>query len=297
MKIITNQDILDLGIDYSQYYQWAVDMIKLKKNAILPPKISMKWNEYNFFNVMPCILPFENAMGVKMVSRYPNRKSKIDGEIILYDLETGCRKAILDAALITNIRTGAVAAHSIMLFAKKNFSSIGIIGLGNVSTYTLKILASVCDKNVNINLYTYKDQVEKFKKEFSHVEKFKFFECSSYDEIVINSDVIVSGVTYASKNFVKNDNIFPEGCLLVPIHTLGFQNCDLFFDKIFGDDYGHIEKFKYFDKFRYFSEVSDVVNGCSIGRCDDKERIIVYNIGLAIHDIYFANKIYDLMTK
>ena len=35
---------------------------------------------------------------------------------------------------------------------------------------------------------------------------------------------------------------------MVPVHTRGFSNCDLFFDKVFADDYGHVKHFKYFDK-------------------------------------------------
>lgn len=38
-------------------------------------------------------------------------------------------------------------------------------------------------------------------------------------------------------------NVMPSiisdtGVLIVPIHTPGFTNCDLFFDKVFADEYG-----------------------------------------------------------
>ncbi len=31
---------------------------------------------------------------------------------------------------------------------------------------------------------------------------------------------------------------------------MGFQNCDLFFDKFIIDDYEHVKGFKYFNKFK-----------------------------------------------
>ena len=85
--------------------------------------------------------------------------------------------------------------------------------------------------------------------------------------------------------------------MVIPVHTLGFTNCDLFFDKVFADDYGHVKHFKYFDKFKSFAEVSDVVNGIKPGRENDEERILVYNIGIALHDIYYAGQIYGKMEN
>ena len=61
---------------------------------------------------------------------------------------------------------------------------------------------------------------------------------------------------------------------------------------MFADDYGHVCHFKNFDKFKTFSEVSDVVNKKVNGRNNDNERILAYNIGVSIHDINFASKIY-----
>ena len=82
-----------------------------------------------------------------------------------------------------------------------------------------------------------------------------------------------------------------------PIHTLGFTNCDLFFDKVFADDTGHVHHFKNFDKFKNFAEVCDVVNGEKQGRENDSERILTYNIGISIHDINFAANIYSMILS
>ena len=87
---------------------------------------------------------------------------------------------------------------------------------------------------------------------------------------------------------------FDEGVLVVPIHTRGFQNCDLFFDKIFADDTAHVMNFKNFEKFKAFDEFANVLLNKVQGRENDKERILAYNIGLALHDVYFASKILDL---
>ncbi len=82
----------------------------------------------------------------------------------------------------------------------------------------------------------------------------------------------------------------------MPIHTRGFTNCDLVFDKVYADDTAHVHGFKNFGKFRFFAEVADVVNGKAPGRESETERILAYNIGLSIHDIYLAEKIYTAVT-
>ena len=80
-----------------------------------------------------------------------------------------------------------------------------------------------------------------------------------------------------------------------PVHTRGFQNCDTVFDKVFADDTGHVCGFKYFNEFRKFAELSDVLTGKVEGRTNDEERILSYNIGLGLHDLIYADKIFDML--
>lgn len=300
MKILSHKDIMDLNIDPIKCYQWVEDMLSGKDKVILPAKTSIKPSDEVFYNVMPSILPEYNAAGVKIVTRYPERIPSLDSQIMMYDFESGKITAILDGNYITTMRTGAVAAHSIKLFAKENFEDIGFIGLGNQARATIKVLVSLLyNKKITLKLLKYKDQHKKFEeyvKILPGSDNIEIKLCDSYKETVKGSDVIVSSVTYFA-NDICEDDCFDEGCLVVPIHTRGFMNCDLFFDKVFADDTDHVKGFKYFDKFKKFSEVSDVIMRRSEGRVNDKERILVYNIGLSIHDVYFAEQIYRIANQ
>lgn len=44
------------------------------------------------------------------------------------------------------------------------------------------------------------------------------------------------------------------------------------------------------------TNVTDVLNGAAPGRTDNVQRILVYNYGIAIHDLVFAANIYDRAT-
>lgn len=298
MKIITHKDIENLKIPPETCYRWAEYMIANKSEALLPAKISMKPADGVFCNVMPSIVKMPDGAkfgGVKIVSRYPKREPSLDSKLILFDADSGEWKAILDANLITAMRTGAVAVHSLKLFAKKNFSSVGVMGLGNTARAAMSVFSAVNEGEVSVNLLKYKGQEALFAERFSSCGNLRFGFCETPGQLIGSSDVVISAVTYLSGDLCA-DEAFGKGILLIPVHTRGFTNCDLFFDKVFADDIDHVCHFKNFGKFRSFAEVSDVVNGKCAGRENDGERILVYNIGVAMHDVFFAANIYQMLA-
>ena len=300
MKLITFDDIQKLNINPHLCFEWVDEMIVNKKSVDLPPKISMHPREGVFCNVMPCVIPnavFGKVGGVKIVTRYPDRKPSLDSKLLLLNIETGEFLSLMDANWITAMRTGAVAAHSILLLAKKKFSTVAMLGLGNVARATLLVLCAVlAERELTIKLLRYKGQEKKFAERFAAYPNLKFIYVENSEDLIKGSEVVISCVTYFEDDFCL-DTYFDEGVLVVPVHTRGFTNCDLFFDKVYADDYGHVHHFKNFDKFRYFAEISDVVNKKAFGRENDKERILAYNIGVSMHDINFAAHIYEIMLK
>lgn len=301
MKLITHKDITNMGISPKECFEWVSDIIAHKNDTVLPHKISMKHQALDgvFCNVMPSFVEVDGKLygGVKIVTRYPNRKPSLDSMLLLFDGVTGENLALMDANWITAMRTGAVAAHSVDLFAKKDASVYGMMGLGNVARATMAVLADIySDKKLDVKLLKHNNSEVEFINRFADCKNITFTCVDTAQEMVDNSDVVISAATYLPNN-VCEDEYFKEGVLVVPVHTLGFTNCDLFFDKVFADDTSHVEGFRYFDKFKSFSEVSDVVNGINKGRENDNERILAYNIGISIHDISFAARIFNKIDR
>ena len=299
MKTIGFDDIRSLDISPVDCYRWASNMIAHKQETLLPAKTHMNMPGNVFCNVMPCLVPGLgncNWGGVKIVTRYPERKPSLDSKIILFDTNSGEFLAILDGNWITAMRTGAVAAHSVFHFAKNNWNTIGMIGLGNVARTSMLVIAAMTDRSINVKLLRYKKQAEDFEERFKDFKNLHFTIVDSIEECIKGSDIIISCATYFENN-IAPDEWFDEGILVVPVHTRGFTNCDLFFDKVFADDTGHVDHFQNFDKFRHYAEVSDVINGRSVGRENDDERILAYNIGISIHDINYAAHIYKMIKQ
>lgn len=297
MKIIDFKMIQDLKINPLQCVEWVRDAFCVKYESILPPKISIKLENDVFFNTMPAYIPSLNRFGVKVVSRYPHREPSLKSDFMLYSTQTGNAFALMDASWITAMRTGAVAALAIQTFKCAGANVFSFIGLGNTARATLLcLLALMKNKPIQVRLLAYKKQELDFIARFKDFSNVQFTVMDSKEEWASGADVIVSCVTAANELMVP-DSCFKKGVLVVPVHTRGFQNCDLFFDKVFADDTAHVKGFKYFAKFKSFDEISNVLLNKSVGRENDSERILAYNIGIALHDVYFASKIYDMIES
>lgn len=305
MKIVDFEEVKSIAekMSPSEWYDWVDDALRKKDKFQMPPKIHITQDNGSYFNIMPAIYPEDNLAVVKTVGRHPLNPSEkrlvMMSDMMLYESDTGMLKGLIDGEYITTLRTGVVAAHSALLFVKKDFQVIGLLGLGNImtvcfKTFISKLRESGDNRKLVVKLYRHHDQEKKFAKRFSSLKNVEFEFCDTYESVMQDSDLIMSAVTKATKNFA-DDKYYKKGVTIVPICTMGFQNCDLFFDKVFTDEIDQIRGFKYFNKFKSVTtNVSDVLNGKKEGRTSNDERILVYDYGLAIHDLYFGRKFFDL---
>lgn len=299
MKIISQEQIKGLNISPATCVEWIKESFSLKETAQLPAKISLHPQGNDFFNTMPCLLPEPyHYYGVKVVHRIKGATPALGSDILLYNSQTGELLAMLDADWITTMRTGAVATLAIQTFRKNDAKTYAFIGLGNTGRASmLCLLESEPDVMHHVLLMRYKNQAELFIERFKNYSNVSFTICEDIHELISHSDVIVSCITEAQGLICEDNNLYKEGCLVVPVHTRGFQNCDLFFDKVYADDTAHVCGFKYFNQFKQFGEIQDVISGKNIGRESDNERILSYNIGLGLHDIVYASKIYETLEN
>ena len=290
MNIITEEQILNLGITPLQCVEWVEHSFKSKPEADMPAKISVHPFEDSFFTAMPCYHPSLGRVGVKVISRIPGSVPSLKSKMMLFDAKSAELLALIDTNWITAMRTGAVAA-----LAAKTFSvdfenaSFGVVGLGVIGRAVLRCLMAIGNPSQHFWLLAYKDHVERIKAEFPG---FKFNSTSDKRELVKNTNVLLSCVTVMHEQFLPAKE-YPAGYLCVPVHVRGFQDCDTTFDRIFGDDTAHLRGFKNFPNFREFAEFSDVLLGRKEGRRSSQERILSYNYGLGLHDLWFASRIYD----
>jgi len=86
------------------------------------------------FAVMPSALSNPSCVGAKIITVLPkNHGTRYDahqGAVLLFDTENGSLLAVMDATSITTIRTAAVSGVATDALAKKNATSLAILGAG-----------------------------------------------------------------------------------------------------------------------------------------------------------------------
>ena len=302
MKIISQQLIRSLGITPKECVEWIYESFAQKKDAQLPAKISVHPADYDFFTSMPCLLgqkedSTHRYFGVKEVHRIEGAVPSLGSDMMLYDANNGELLALVDCDWITTMRTGAVAAVSAKALRKEGAEIYGMVGLGNTGRATmLCILEAEPEKLFKVKLLRYKDQAELFIERFKEYQNVEFEIVDDINEMARTVDVFISCITSANGLLVEDEKTFQPGVTVIPVHMRGLQNCDTTFDRVFGDDTDHVKGFKYFPQYKDYNEIGEVLAGRDPGRKSQQQRIIDYNYGLALHDVVYASKIYELVA-
>jgi len=299
MLTISSGQIEALNIDPTLSVEWVREAFLMKDRCQLPAKTSLHPRGNDFINTMPCLLPDEyHTYGCKIVSRIKGNHPALKSELVIFDTLTGAMTALVNADWITARRTGAVAALAINTLRNTKATVYAFVGLGTMAYATLDcLLATNPGTPMTIRLKRYKDQAERMAAHYEAAAPGVTFEIAdTMEQLVDGADVVVSCITDADGLLVEDVSLFKPGVLVVPVHTRGFQNCDTVFDRVFADDTGHVCGFRYFSQFRYFAELADVLSGRNPGRTSESERILSYNIGLGLHDVFHAHKLLNILS-
>lgn len=296
MKFLDFNQIKNLNLSAEELFQWTCETWAKQDSFILPPKTHTWMGERGRFMTMPCVMPNEDIAGVKFISRNvddANADPKRNSNIMLQRLSRHGLYAVIDGTWITTMRTGACAYYHATKFAKSTPKTLAVYGLGLTARSFMFFWYNLYKKPITIKLMPYKDQHELFMQKYPENEYIKYQLVDSIEDL-FDADIIVSCVSFAHSVICENTNVFKKGCNVVPVHTAGFQNCDLVFDKVFVDDIGHVQGYKYFNEFKdKMTRITEVETAVKTGRDNDEQRIVVYNGGLAIFDMYWAMKVIE----
>ena len=100
-----------------------------------------------YFGLMPAFVPNPGSLGAKLVTVFgDNPKKNLPSHlatILLLDPETGSLQALMDGRFITEARTAAVSAVSARFLARRDASTMAIIGTGVQARSHLEAFAAV----------------------------------------------------------------------------------------------------------------------------------------------------------
>ena len=100
----------------------------------LPAKIGVDAGGGAFAHAMPAFVPAAGALGMKWVGVFPGNPAlglpTVSGLIVLDDPATGLPVAVMDAAIVTALRTGASAGVAARFLAREGAAVAAIVGCG-----------------------------------------------------------------------------------------------------------------------------------------------------------------------
>jgi len=264
---------------------------------------------------MPAHIEAMGAIGIKVVSVYPDNPSKYNlptilGVVLLTDAKNGDILAIMDGAYLTAMRTGAASGVATKHIARKNATVVGVIGTG-VQGRTQVTAVTKVRTIEKVKAYDVaRDRCELFCKQVSKELGVEVIPVDSAEKAVRGSDVVITAST--SKTPILKGDWLDEGTHVNAIgsHTPDARELDataikrakVVVDsreaalKEAGDLMIPISE-GLITPDHICAELGEVLTGRKAARTTDKDITIFKSQGLAIQDISTASKVYELATK
>ncbi len=224
----------------------------------------------------------------------------------IFDAKTGAPLAILDGASFNPYKTGAVGALGIETLARKNASTLAVIGSGPQAKGQLR--AAVTVRNFDsINVYSStKRHRESFAKELTEELDIPIKPVSSSKLAISSADVIITA-TNSSIPVFDGRNV-STGAHITAIGQYHPRKRELdehivqkslyvpdLRSRVFTDAGSFLAAFNMglVDETHIHAELSEVINGVSPGRTTDSEITIFDSGGTAIETISSAYMLYQ----
>ena len=295
-------DALGLGMGELVDILEAAFRAKAAGEVTMPPKIFFHRGGPRFYSSMVSASPALGYAGCKWQSGDPENPDiglpYIQGLYILTEDATGRMRAVMDAEWITGRRTAAASGLVIRHLAKDSDRTLGILGCGLQARAHLEAVHAVrpqFDECVCYDLVP--ERQERFVAEMTG--KFGFASIvgtGSPEEAVRNCGVLVTGgpIQKDREPVIRPDWI-GAGTLVVTIDYDSYVTDEAIraMDLVLTDDYGQIEDARRNEgKFpavtRVDSSVADLVAHGKGARTSDEQRILVFNLGIALEDLATA---------
>ena len=117
--------------------------------VILPDKASQVFDKetQDRINCMPSTVRTLGVAGVKWVSVFPENPSlrglrNVGGAMVLSSIQDGSTLCVMDASMLTALRTAAVDTLAARYLAKRETSSLALVGTGEQAAYHARLLAA-----------------------------------------------------------------------------------------------------------------------------------------------------------
>lgn len=299
-------------------------VLKANNQARLFPLISEDLSEGKAdMDIKSGILYGEDTFGLKLVAWFGENEKQglppLTGLAMIFDLETGFPKAILNARHLTAMRTGAASAVGIKYLAKNGSKALVVAGTGSQAVFQVAAAIFVMPLLEKVYIYnplsyrsaekfqcSMRENLGKIKIDFENdpancrwlqrLDSIDFIAVDNIAKALNETDVVIT-ITPSKKAYIVNDWVKPGthfNCIGADMP--GKQEIDeKIFDtaKVFVDDIRQASsvgetqtsiKSGIIDEKRIM-EIGNIINGNAKGRTSDKDITIFDSTGIALQDL------------
>ena len=254
------------------------------------------------FNVLRGYIAPLALAGVKVVGDFvDNWRQGLPSEmglLTLFDPRTGRPVAIVDAAGLTDMRTGAVTAIGARYLARKSARVLAHVGARGTAYWNVRLLARLFDF-AEIRVHSRRpDSRDAFAARLARDLGRPVVATPDWESCVRGADIVVEASRLARPEPLLRTEWIARGALVVPYGTMSAVELSLtdIMDKIVVDDWGqcrsgkfgslraHVEAGK-LSEATLHAELGQIVAGAKPGRERDDETILLWHRGLSTSDI------------
>ena len=277
--------------------------------ATIYPRSKVVVDSNKILGFMPAYFPAIEKAGIKVTTVYPGnsgtRYHVHQGVVLLFETENGSLQAIIDAAEITTIRTGAASGLATRILSRQDAAKLAIIGAGTQGSCHLEAITLVRDIK-RVKVYDYlPERAETFARRESKTYNIQIEAVKSVAEAACDADIICIA-TPASEPVLKGEWVSPGA----HINSVGFggpasreldaallNRSKIYVDYLetvlhdCGDVVMPLQKGE-IDQSAILGGLGDILTGKIESRKDDNEITLFKSAGVAVQDLSAADYIY-----
>jgi alanine dehydrogenase len=307
---LSRGDVERLGLAMCEVVAAVEDGFRLKGvgETEMPPKPALHPGGGAFIHAMPALVRGEVGLAaLKWVAVYNANPSRglpaLAALLVLSDAADGRPLAVMDAALLTALRTGASVGVAARRLARDDVEEAGILGCGVQARTSLAALAEVLPRLREVRCYdVVPEALRAFVDEMTaRFPALAFVPCAEPAAVCAGAGVVVSAISMGTgARPPLGVGLLEAGGLAVALDydaawdVAAMTACD----RLVCDDVAQVRATV--AQGRYLSglpverleDLGDVVAGKAPGRHDADERIFALNLGIAVDDVMTARLIY-----
>src|SRR5262245_22798788 len=272
--------------------------------TVIEPRVHLEPDPsfHGHFNVLRGYVAPLDAAGVKIVGDYvDNYMHGLPSEfgiLNLFDPRTGMPRAILDATVITDMRTGAVTALGAKHLARKGSRILGHVGSRGTAYWNVRLLDHLFDFD-EIRVHSRRaESRDAFAARLSSDLGKPVKAVHDWRSCVEGADIVVEASRLPAPEPLLKTEWIKRGALVVPYGTMSAVELSLtdIMDKIVVDDWGQCKSGKFgalrahvetgrLSEATLNAELGQIAAGHRPGREHDDETILFWHRGLSLSDI------------